>query len=357
MNRSAVIVFGGMFCVLGGWAARPAPGGSTPPGTQSTLVSPPPVHEGSNLQRLSEIASARVSAHQSGDYVIGENDVLSVRAYDLDELNSRVRVDGNGDITLPLLNGIHVKGKTVADVQRELTSRLGGFMYKPSVTVFVEEYRSEQISVLGAVQHPGPISQTRSEMTVLDALAAAGGMTADASSAVYFIPAETRGIAGVQLADATTSPDANSLGDGAIVVDSKESPEDAKRRFFSMPVRGGDVIVVPTVGTFVAQGWVEKPGPYPLRPGMTLRGALATAGGLLWPARTSLIRVYSNAPNGQVELREVDFDDVMTLRTPDVFIHQGDVVEVPGQVAKMIPYGFYQFLKDFIHMGANAAAL
>src|SRR5262249_29560506 len=123
---------------------------------------------------LSQIFDLRHAQNNDGDYVLGEGDVISVKAYALEELNTRVRVDGDGSITLPLLDTVKVAGQTVSQVQQGLTKRLGDFMYNPHVAVFVEEYRSQQVSVLGAVQRPGPISQTARNTTIREALSAAG---------------------------------------------------------------------------------------------------------------------------------------------------------------------------------------
>src|SRR3954470_2967895 len=129
---------------------------------------------------LGALFTQRHDENNDKEYVVGEGDVLAIKAYDMDELNTRVRIDGDGAITLPLLNTVKVGGETLSRVQQDLTKRLGEFMYDPHVSVFVEEYRSQQVAVLGAVQRPGPISQIARNTTIREALASAGGATADA---------------------------------------------------------------------------------------------------------------------------------------------------------------------------------
>ena len=340
------------FALATGCAAGPRP---LPVAAAPATVAPAAAPAGTAV--LGQIYDLRHAQNNDGDYVLGEGDVLSVKAFDLDELNTRVRVDGDGGITLPLLNTVTVNGQTVAQVQQNLTKRLGAFMYDPHVAVFVEEYRSQQVSVLGAVQRPGPISQTARNTTIREALSAAGGTTAEAGSRYYLLPAEHRGRDGAQATE-TALLDGSGVEGGeeltnAVRVDTQEMDADTQRRFFNLPVRGGDVVVVPSRGKFIAEGWIEKPGTYPLNPGMTLRGAIATAGGLRFPAATRHVRIYRPGPNGQTAMQDVNFNSVSALETPDVFIHDGDVVTVSYSAVKLPAYVAYKLVADLFHLGAG----
>lgn len=311
--------------------------------------------------RLADLHRARHGEASEREYVVGSGDVLSIQAFDLNDLNQKVRVDGNGMITLPLLNTVAVGGHTLSQIQEDLTKRLGTFMYNPHVSVFIEEYRSQQIAVVGAVQRPGLVSQTAGTSTVLDALSSAGGVTSDAGSRIFLIPAESRGDPkAAALAMAASNNDPSVAFDGAtlsdatpLVVDTAEASPQGQRLFFSLPVRGGDVIIVPRNGHFITEGWVEKPGTYPLPSGLTLRGALAIAGGLSFPAETSAIRIYRGQASGNPEIRTVNYDDITAQRAPDVSIKEGDVIEVASSTAKIVPYGVYKTVTELIHFGAR----
>jgi len=311
-----------------------------------------------NYQRLAHLHAQREAARGGSDYVLGKGDLISVRAFELKEMNQRVRVESEGTITLPLLDTVAVAGRTVAEVEQDLTQRLGKYMYEPHVSVFVEDYRGQQVSVLGAVQKPGLVSQMGRNATVLDTISAAGGMTFEAGSLVYFMPAESRPqpdgrpLAGTVQNGLASGKDGAALGNGApIVLDTSEMDEEGRRLFFSKPVRGGDVVRVPSGGNFFASGLLGKPGTYPLRAGLTLRGAIAAAQGFTFPAKTSRVRIYHPGPSGVSELREVNYDDIAALRTPDVFIHDGDVVEVAYPPIKLVPWAAYKFITDMIRVG------
>jgi polysaccharide export outer membrane protein len=335
-----------------GCAAR-RPAATLPP---STATSPAPT--ATSPTALNTIFDSRHAQQADGDYVLGEGDVVSVRAFDLDELNQRVRVDGDGAVTLPLIGTMKVGGQTVGQVQQALTAKLGEFMYQPHLTVFVEEYRSQQVSVLGAVQRPGPISQTSRNTTVREALSAAGGTTAEAGSRYYLLPAEHRANADAQAVETTLLDSGSGVEGGpeltnAVMVDTHEMDAEIQRRFFNLPVKGGDVIVVPNRGRFIAEGWVEKPGTYPLNPGLTVRGAIATAGGLRFPASQRTVRIYRPGPNGRTQMQEVNFTEVSALRAPDVYIHDGDVVTVTYSAVRLPAYVAYKLVADLFHLGAG----
>src|SRR6185369_12004905 len=108
----------------------------------------------------------RRAQQAQGDYVLGEGDLISVKAYDLDDLNQRVRVENDGSVTLPLLNRVSVAGRTVSEVQADFTKRLGAFMFSPHVTVFVEEYRSQQVAVEAGPRQPAGSQRHRARRPV-----------------------------------------------------------------------------------------------------------------------------------------------------------------------------------------------
>jgi polysaccharide export outer membrane protein len=347
-----------LFVGVVGCGMRPAPV-PQPSAPTTGGVAHTPVNANENMERLNRLRAQRSSESTDGDYQLGEGDVISVRAYGLDELNQRVRVDGDGAVTLPLLNEVPVTGRTVSEVQRDLTRRLGAFMHDPSVTVFVEEYRSQQVTVVGAVQRPGLVSQTVRNATVLDALSSAGGMTDKAGSRIYLIPynreaAKAPGMAMALRSGPGTTVDPQTLSDAApVMVDTSEVTQDIQRVFFTIPVRAGDVILVPNGGSFIIGGWVLKPGTYPLQPGLTLRGAISTAGGLSFPAEKGHVRIHRPLPNGTNELHDVNFAKIEAQQAPDLKLYEGDVVEVGASLPKLASWGLYKVVVDVVKVGAG----
>ena len=343
----------------------------TAPATVATRVEKAPAAvkasatAGDNLERLAALHAERSSETADQEYVLGRGDVLAIRAFDFDELNRRVRVDDDGTITLPLLGTVSVEGQPISEVQRDLTTRLGEYMYDPHIAVFVEEYRSQQIAVIGAVKRPGLVTLMNRRSKVLDAISAAGGMTDEASGQIYLIPSEGRAnLEGTLevLANEQVLMDGNGqvASNGKlfndvvpIMLDTNQVPQGVESFFFSLPVRAGDVLVIPTSGHFIVEGWVGRAGTYPLRPGLTLRGALATSGGLAFAAKKSNIRIYRLSAGGGTDMHEVNYRDIVEREAEDVFIREGDVIEVSSSAVKLVPYGFYKLVVDLVRVGAK----
>ena len=111
--------------------------------------------------------------------------------------------------------------------------------------------------------------------------------------------------------------------------------------------------MVPGAGEFMIAGWVLKPGSYPVKSALTLRGAVATGGGFAFAAQPSHVRLHRMTPDGGSETQEVDYAAIEAKQTPDVFIHDGDVIEVPSSNTRLAAYGVYKTIVDIVHVGAG----
>lgn len=111
------------------------------------------------------------------DESLGVDDVFEVRVYGEAELSGTFRVAADGSVDYPFAGRIQVLGRRSGDIQAEITQRLAdGFLKNPQVSVMVREWNSRKISVLGQVQQPGAVAYFQ-HMTIIDAIAAAGGFT------------------------------------------------------------------------------------------------------------------------------------------------------------------------------------
>jgi polysaccharide export outer membrane protein len=109
------------------------------------------------------------------EYVITPGDLLNVRVFNQEGVSGRVRVRGDGKISLPFLNDVEAAGLTPAALARRLQVRLKEFINNPVVTVLLEEPAPIQISVLGEVAKPGAY-RVESGAGILQTLALAGGL-------------------------------------------------------------------------------------------------------------------------------------------------------------------------------------
>jgi protein involved in polysaccharide export with SLBB domain len=151
----------------------------------------PPVDTMQDTARLDALYRSRTRDTTVADYPIGPGDVVEVSVPPIDELRERtVRVEADGSISLPMVGGLQGGGLTEKQLRVELSERLKTYMYKPEVDVFVKEYRSRQVAVVGMVNSPGLITLTSPNQTVLDMMTRAGGLTATAADEIILMPAE-----------------------------------------------------------------------------------------------------------------------------------------------------------------------
>jgi len=194
----------------------------------------------SDEQRLQQIAAERGSMTPDTSYRIGPGDLIEVTVFDLQEMNRKVRVESNGGIQLPLVGAVTVAGKSEADIAHEIASRLSTFVRSPQVTVFVQEYKSQQVAVTGSVAKPGLYPLTRERRTIIDMISEGGGLTRDAGALVEFIPARP----GDSLR-AAPSPDAVRNDPRGIYIELAELMRGGNGGANNVPVMPGDVIYVP----------------------------------------------------------------------------------------------------------------
>jgi polysaccharide biosynthesis/export protein len=121
-------------------------------------------------------------------YKIGALDVLDISVLGVADLTRSVQVTSSGTITLPLVHAVRAAGKTQAELEQELVTRLShSYLQNPQVTVGVKEYNSQRVTVDGAVQKPG-IFPKSGDMSLLQAIAQAQGLTtvADPTNVLVF---------------------------------------------------------------------------------------------------------------------------------------------------------------------------
>jgi len=116
------------------------------------------------------------AAPGEAEYRLGPEDVIEVFVWKEPELSTTVVIRPDGRISLPLANELEASGKTAVELQQEITARLSKHVVQPVVNVMVKQVNSLKISVLGEVRRPD-VYRIKNRVTVLDAIAMAGGFT------------------------------------------------------------------------------------------------------------------------------------------------------------------------------------
>ena len=318
--------------------------------------------EASDLKQLASLWQKRLHDAPLGDYPLGPGDVLEISVPAMEELNGRVvRVSGEGTISLPLIGMMPVAGLTETEVRRKIQHQLETYMHSPQFNLFVREYRSRQVAVIGAVAKPGLYNLASETDAILDIVASAGGMTVDAAPRILLIPAEptdngrAKALAAVLPVQLASAPPSSRMlkQTEPLVLDLQNLARGGEQIYLSLPARPGDVMIVPASGQVLVQGWVEKPWPYKITPGPTVLGAVAAAGGPLFPANTSSVRIIRSGKHGDRLTYTVDLEQIKQGEMPDLPVQEADVVDVSSTTAKLVPYGIYRFINSLLHIGAT----
>lgn len=221
---------------------------------------------------------------------LGEGDVVRITVYDHPDLTTVSRVSSGGKLNLPLVGDIEVEGLDERGVEARIEAALaaGKFVQNPQVTVMLEEFRSAEISVLGAVNRPGRYP-LEARATLVDAIALAGGVNA------------AGGDEAVLLRRSGTEEEARSRVDlrGMLTQgDIRLDPE----------LRGGDIVYVPPFNVFYVYGEVQRPGSFRLEPEMTVIQALSVAGSLSERGTQRGLQIRRRGQGGAEEVA-VELDD------------------------------------------------
>lgn len=180
----------------------------------------------------------------ASDYRIGAQDLLNISVFGVEELNKDVRVNSNGQVSLPLVGTVMAGGRTIPELESDLARKYAaGYLQNPQVTVFVKEFTSQRITLEGAVAKPG-IYPLTGRTTLLQAIALGGGVddrTADLGGIVLMRQVGGKRQAAVfdlrQVRRGVTE-DPQVYGDDIIVVEQSGSKTALRRFIEAVPAFG-----------------------------------------------------------------------------------------------------------------------
>ena len=314
-------------------------------------------------ERLALLWQNRKNNSLLSDYPLGPGDILEINVPDLKEIQKeQVRISGEGTTELPLVGTIQAAGLTEKELKKEIRRLLQvDYMRDPQVSLFVVAHHNRQVAVLGAVEQPGLYDLQSEANTILDMVSLAGGMTDKAAPRLLFIPAELVknrdsqqlvSALPVQLESAASSPTLLKKTD-PITIDLRNLTRGGNQLYLALPARPGDVIMVPGSGDILVDGWVARPGAYKISPGMTVVGAVTAAGGSLFAADTSTVKLIRTHKTGERTFHQIDIDKVAKGELEDIAIQEGDLIQVSSSQMKLVPYGFFQLMTGLFRVGMS----
>jgi len=233
------------------------------------------------------------AADPDGGYVLGPDDTIQVSVYGQPEAGIAMRIKSDGTIVMPLIGIVKASGQTNISLAKVITDKLsqGGYLKDPVVNVEIGAYVSKTVNVAGKVATPGIYPLDR-PYRALEVLLKAGWIRNDGAAYVYL---RRPGSAEIRL-------DAEGLVRG----DGNQDPL----------LRAGDTLFVPDADQFFVTGQVNRPGALPVLPGMTMRQALALAGGVTATGSSNKVGlIRGNAKQIDVELSQpVQKNDVIVVK-------------------------------------------
>lgn len=279
---------------------------------------------------------AKNSVNMVSQYLIGIGDVLDIRIYNRPQLSREtVRVDGQGMIRMPLIKEpIRASCRTDTDLAEAISRRYLEYLKYPHVDVFIKDFKSRQVAVIGAIREPGRFQMQR-QIRLLELLSFAGGPTEQAGGRIQIRhdlsvkpctePAkETRtNVEWFELKDLLNS---NKFDD-------KNNP-------IILP---GDVVNLIEADKIYVIGNVYRPTTISLKERITLTQALAMAGGVMQDTDLDKIRVSRRSVDGisNVELI-VNLKAINKNKAEDIALKPNDIVEVRSSRAKKFIRGLIE---------------
>ncbi len=246
------------------------------------------------------------------DYRIGPKDLLDIHVSPLSDLNGSQTVDANGDIALPLIGEFPVGGLTASEASARLKALLESkYVQHATVDIQVKKFLSQPISLIGAVNTPGPLDFS-GRWTLLQAITAAGGLAANHGNTIYILR---------QSQDGLSDQLAVSVNDLMLKADPT----------VNIPIYANDLINVPASVTVTVYclGQVGSPGAVTFQSTerITLLSAIARAGGLTDRASHKITIKRANPEGGPANII-ADYGRIVSGEAPDIPLYQGDVVIV-----------------------------
>lgn len=249
-------------------------------------------------------------AQQAG-VPMGTGDQIGINVFGQPDLTTQVTLDAVGMITLPLIGPVKALGLLPRQLERLVATRLvdGGYLKDADVVVSVQQTRSRFFSVLGEVARPGRYP-LENRLSLLDALAEAGGATDKAEPVLHLIR------------DGDNPPATNEPGSREpppllrFSLDPRTGPDPS---LATLPLLNRDVLFVPAKQVFYVYGEVRSPGVFSVEPNLSVQKALSLAGGLTDRGSDRRVVVTRTTDDGHTQETSTD------LHEP---IRPGDVIRV-----------------------------
>jgi polysaccharide export outer membrane protein len=270
-------------------------------------------------------------------YRLGPNDYVLVRAVDIEEFPQEpIRIEESGEINLPLVGRIEAGGMTLKQLQGEVVLRLQKYLHDPQVTVAITEFRSQPVSIFGAVARPG-VLQVRGPRTLWEVISDVGGLQNDAGDRIKIVRPIEQGA--IPLPGAHVDP----TGKYSVAEIDARSIRTMENPGENITVMPNDVISVSQADVIYVMGDVHRAGGFVTNGSISVLEALSLAGGYqprAAPSKAVILRT-------QLETDErlqipIDLKRLIEGKAEDLRLKPSDILFVPHSTMKDITLGALQ---------------
>jgi polysaccharide export outer membrane protein len=269
-----------------------------------------------------------ISTANEDRYRIGPGDVLDIRILNRPNLSREaVRVEGSGMIRMPLIDTeIQAACKTEGELAGDIKERYTKFYRNPQVDVFIKEYHSRQVAIIGAVNEQSRFELQR-RIRLLDLLTYAKGPSPKAGQTINIVHSPPSLIC--QKGESETSDVAKAFSSYKL---SDTLQGDPRANPF---IESGDIVTLPEANQVYVVGNVFTPVTIPLREPITLSRAVAMAGGVRQDSKKDKVRIVRQQPGTSLSQEiVVDLTAIEKKRAEDIALLPNDIIDVPTSGGK-----------------------
>jgi polysaccharide export outer membrane protein len=287
---------------------------------------------------MQAVQAAHTSPRGYSDYKVGPEDLLAVDVFGQKDLQRELRVNGMGQISMPLVGVINVGGLSTQQIEKRLMDAYGSqFLKNPQITVEVKEFHHQRVAVTGAVSKPG-YYDIIGPRTLLEVLAMAGGLSnkpgPEAGDVVHVIQHQSSAdqANAIKMASVRAyAPQTKTLVINIQRLVSGQAPE------LNAMVENGDVVYVPFAGSAYVTGGVRHPGNVTVKDNLTVSQAVASAQGVDPTLGTSKVVVMRFDQQGRPVKIEADLKQITSGKEADIPVKNNDtIVVVEGEIKKKL---------------------
>ncbi|HEX4947712.1 MAG TPA: polysaccharide biosynthesis/export family protein [Blastocatellia bacterium] len=276
---------------------------------------------------------ARATTPDDKSYRIGVGDLLDVRVLNHPEMSRKMRVEGDGTVRVPVVGNVTATCLTESQLSQIITEKFRKWIREPYVDVFIEEYNSQPVAVIGAVDKPGRF-QLQRRVRLIELLSYAGGPKLEkAGHTLHLIRSGEKELCAADsaVASPTTTedpiPQLLSFKLKDLLMGSTEA---------NLYVQPGDIISLPEADQIFVTGFVTKPGPFPLNTKITLTQAIGMAGGYMPEAAKKKVRLIRQSTDSNARIEQViNVEDIEKRKIDDIVLQANDLIEVPNSAGKV----------------------